>query len=67
MPLVTIKVLKEDQIPAEQKAELIERVTRAVAETLGKNPNATWVILDEVSTDNWGVGGETLSQRRQRT
>ncbi len=67
MPLVTIKVLKEDQIPAEQKAELIERVTAAVAETLGKNPGATWVIVEEVSTDNWGVGGETITKRRERS
>jgi len=67
MPLVNIKVLKEDEIPAEKKAELIERVTQAVADTLGKNPSATWVILDEVSTDNWGIGGETISQRRRQS
>lgn len=66
MPLVNIRVLKEDQFPTEKKAELIKRVTEAVAETLGKNPSATWVIVEEVSTDNWGVGGETITQRRER-
>ena len=65
MPLVNIKVLKEDELPAEKKAELIDNVTRAVAETLGKNPAATWVTIDEVSTDNWGIGGETISERRR--
>lgn len=64
MPLVNIKVLKEDRLPSEKKAELIARVTAAVAETLGKNPAATWVTIDEVSTDNWGIGGETITQRR---
>ena len=43
MPLVNIKVLKEDDLPAVKKAELIANVTKAVAETLGKNPAATWV------------------------
>lgn len=64
MPLVNIKVLKEDNLAADKKAELIANVTQAVAETLGKNPAATWVTIDEVSTDNWGIGGETLSQHR---
>lgn len=67
MPLVNIKVLKEDRIPPEKKAELIERVTATVADTLGKNPSATWVILDEVCSDNWGIGGETISQKRRRS
>jgi len=66
MPLVNIRLLKEDQVPKEKKAELVARVTAAVAETLGKNPSATWVILDEVSTENWGIGGETIAQRREQ-
>ena len=67
MPLVNIRVLKEDQLPPEKKAELIARVTAAVAETLGKNPAATWVTIDEVSTDNWGIGGETITARRAKS
>ena len=67
MPLVNIRLLKEDQVPAEKKAELVRRVTEAVAETLGKNPAATWVLIDEVSTDNWGIGGETITERRARS
>jgi 4-oxalocrotonate tautomerase len=67
MPLVNIKVLKEDHLPAEKKAELIANVTAAVADTLGKNPAATWVTIDEVSTDNWGIGGETISERRAKS
>ena len=66
MPLVNIKVLREDRLSAATKAELIANVTRTVAETLGKNPAATWVTIDEVSTDNWGIGGETITQRRGR-
>jgi len=65
MPLVNIKVLKEDQLSAETKAALIRNVTQAVADTLGKDPAATWCIIDEHSTDNWGVGGETITHRRK--
>jgi 4-oxalocrotonate tautomerase len=67
MPLVNIKVLKEDRLPAEIKAKLIEKVTQAVADTLGKNPAATWVTIDEVSVDNWGIGGETIAARRAKS
>ena len=66
MPLVNIRLLKEAQVPAEKKAELVRRVTEAVAETLGKNPAATWVLIDEVSTDNWAIGGETITERRAK-
>lgn len=64
MPLANIKVLKEEQLSTETKAELIANVTRAIAETLNKSPAATWVTIEEISTDNWGIGGETLTARR---
>ena len=61
MPLVTIRLVKGEPIPADTKAELIRRVTEAVADTLHKNPAATWVILDEIDGENWGVGGAPLA------
>jgi 4-oxalocrotonate tautomerase len=36
-------------------------VTRLLQETLGKNPATTVVTIDEVDTDNWGIGGETVT------
>ena len=66
MPYINIKVLKEDELSAETTAQLIANVTHTVAETLGKNPAATWVTIDEVSTDNFGVGGETITARRAK-
>jgi 4-oxalocrotonate tautomerase len=67
MPLVNIKVLKEDQLSAETKAALIRNVTQAIADTLGKDPAATWCIIDEHSTDNWGIGGQTITDKRKNT
>ena len=65
MPYVNIKITREGAT-AEQKATLIREVTRLLAETLGKNPATTVVVIEEVETDNWGIGGETVTLRRQR-
>lgn len=65
MPYVNIKITKEGATP-EQKARLIQGVTGLLAEILGKNPQTTVVVIDEVDTDNWGIGGEPVTVRRQR-
>lgn len=63
MPFVNIKITK-DGVTAAQKAKLIEGVTKLLVDLLGKNPQSTVVIIDEVDTDNWGIGGETVTSRR---
>ncbi|MGD9979515.1 MAG: 2-hydroxymuconate tautomerase family protein [Hyphomonadaceae bacterium] len=65
MPLVTIAVTREGVTP-EQKARLIRGATELVVDVLGKNPATTIVIIEEVETDNWGVAGETVTERRRR-
>lgn len=65
MPYVNIKITKEGAT-AEQKAELIEGVTDLLVKVLGKNPKTTMVIIDEVETDNWGIGGESVTSLRNR-
>ena len=65
MPFVNIKVTNEG-VTAEQKAELIKGATDLLARVLGKNPATTFVVIDEVDTDNWGVGGEAVTVLRQR-
>lgn len=66
MPYVNIRITREGAT-IEQKAELIQGVTRLLQETLGKNPATTVVTIDEVDTDNWGIGGETVTVLRQKT
>jgi 4-oxalocrotonate tautomerase len=63
MPYVNIRITREGAT-AEQKATLIRGVTRLLQETLGKNPATTVVTIDEVETDNWGIGGETVTVLR---
>lgn len=65
MPYVNIKITREGA-SAEQKATLIRGVTDLLQKTLGKNPATTVVVIDEVETDNWGIGGESVTVRRRR-
>lgn len=65
MPYVNIKVTREG-VTAEKKAEIIKGVTELLANVLGKNPATTFVVIEEVDTDNWGIGGESVTQRRKR-
>ncbi|EAT17236.1 4-oxalocrotonate tautomerase family protein [Desulfuromonas acetoxidans] len=65
MPYVNIKITKEGAT-AKQKARLIQGATQLLVDVLGKNPATTLVVIDEVETDNWGVGGETITVRRQQ-
>jgi 4-oxalocrotonate tautomerase len=65
MPFVNIRITKDQTTPA-QKAELIKGVTQLLFDVLGKDPRTTYVVIDEIDTDNWGVGGESLTVRRSR-
>jgi 4-oxalocrotonate tautomerase len=65
MPYVNIKITREGAT-SEQKAKLIEGVTNLLRDVLNKNPATTVVVIDEVDTDNWGIGGESVTVRRKR-
>lgn len=63
MPYVNIQITREGAT-AEQKAELIQGVTDLLQRVLNKNPATTFVIIDEVDTDNWGIAGQSVTQLR---
>lgn len=63
MPYVNIK-LTPDGLTSDRKKILIRSVTQLLQEQLGKNPATTIVIIDEVETDNWGIGGQSVTERR---
>lgn len=56
MPYVNIKVTREGVTP-EQKQALISGVTELLQQVLDKDPATTFVVLDEVAMEDWGVGG----------
>jgi 4-oxalocrotonate tautomerase len=65
MPYVNIKINREG-VTAGQKEKLIQGATQLLFDVLGKKPQTTYVVIDEVDTDNWGVGGETITAKRKR-
>ncbi|MES2148917.1 MAG: 4-oxalocrotonate tautomerase family protein [Pseudomonadota bacterium] len=65
MPYVNIRVTKEG-VTAAQKLALIEGASDLLTRVLNKNPATTVVIIDEVETDNWGLGRESITTLRQR-
>lgn len=64
MPCVNIKITPG--ATKEQKERLIAGVTNLLRDELGKNPQTTVVIIEEVDTDNWGIGGESVTVRRAK-
>ncbi len=65
MPYINIKVTREG-VTKRQKQELITGATQLLVDVLGKNPLTTVVVIDEVDTDNWGIGGEQVTERRRK-
>ncbi len=66
MPYVNIKITRESPISPEQKATLIKGVTDLIKDTIGRGPSTTVVVIEEVDTDNYGIGGESVTARRKR-
>jgi 4-oxalocrotonate tautomerase len=66
MPLITIRITN-DGVTKEQKQQLIEGATQLVVDVLNKNPATTMVIIDEVDTDNWGIGARQVTELRKES
>lgn len=72
MPYVNIKVTREGgadgtgPTPSE-KAQLIAGVTELLERVLGKTPASTFVVIDEVPLDNWGVAARQVSTIRAQS
>lgn len=65
MPFVNIRVTKEKTpITARQKEQLIEGVTQLLHDVLGKNTASIVVIIDEIESDNYGLGGKSITKVR---
>ncbi len=64
MPYVNIKVTREGVTPA-QKSALIKGVTDLLHDVLDKNPKSTFVVINEVDMEDWGVGGVPVEEYRR--
>lgn len=65
MPFVNIKITREGATQ-EQKAALIKGVTDVLVDVLGKNPASTFVVIDEVALEDWGIGGLPVDEYRKQ-
>lgn len=66
MPFVNVKITREGATP-QQKAELIKGVTDLLVQVLDKTPATTFVVIEEVATEDWGVGGVPVEVFRKQT
>ena len=66
MPFVNIKLI-EGVFDAEQKQEMLEKVTETMVEIEGESMRGvTWVVLEEVKSGDWGIGGQGLTTEAVR-
>ena len=65
MPYVNIKITNEN-VTSQRKADLISGVTTLLQDVLDKDPNTTFVVIDEVSLEDWGIGGLPVAKYRRR-
>ncbi|MDF5708938.1 MAG: 4-oxalocrotonate tautomerase family protein [Nostoc sp. S4] len=63
MPYVNVKLI-DDSLSPEVKAEVIRQITDVFVQVLNKNPETTFVVIEEVNIDNWGVAGQTVRARQ---
>lgn len=62
MPVIIVRTV--EGVTEDQKEQLIDRFTVAMKEVMGKNPEATHVIIEEVPAENWGIRGRTVAAIR---
>lgn len=65
MPYVNIKITDEG-VTNDQKKALIEGTTKLLVDVLNKTPATTFVVIDEVNMDNWGIGYDQVTELRKK-
>ena len=64
MPYVKVEITKEGATDA-QKAAVIKGITDVLKDVLDKDPATTFVVIDEVALQNWGIGGLPVTEYRK--
>src|ERR1700679_2257040 len=66
MPLINVKLI-EDVFTSEQKGQIVERLTDAMVSIEGENMRGvTWVVIEDVRSGDWGIGGQALTTEADR-
>ena len=61
MPFVSIRI--SGTATKDQKSGIVADVTKSLVERLGKNPAAVQIVIEEISTENYGAGGILIADR----
>lgn len=64
MPIVNVKVTR-DGVTAAQKAQIVAEITDTLDRVLGKKPEHTHVVIEEIDPENWGYAGVLTSEYRK--
>lgn len=66
MPFVNVKITRGG-LTREQKARIVAEITDTLQRVLGKRPEHTHIVIDEIETDNWGFSGVLTTDYRKQT
>lgn len=64
MPYINVKITDEN-VTREQKQAIIKGCTQIMVDVLDKDPQVTFVVIDEVKLDDWGIGFDQVSKLRE--
>lgn len=64
MPYINVKITNE-AVTNDQKKAIIKGCTQLMVDVLDKNPQTTFVVIDEINTDNWGIGFNQVTELRK--
>lgn len=64
MPYVNVKITRGG-VTAEQKAEIVSDITNSLVRVLGKKPEHTHIVIDEIDPENWGFAGMLTTEYRK--
>lgn len=65
MPYVNVRITK-DGVTTEQKRQIVEEITQTLVRVLGKKPEHTHIIIDEIEPENWGFAGMLTTEYRKQ-
>lgn len=65
MPVINVKMTHEDGgATKEQKERLVKGITELFADIFNRGSSSAVVVIEELNTDNYAIGGKTISQIR---
>ncbi len=64
MPYVNVRITR-DGVTTEQKAQIVAEITQTLQRVLGKRPDLTHIVIDEIDPENWGFSGMLTTEYRK--